>query len=70
MLAALFAVAEPSKVPFYIAGGVVALWAVALAGLGLTQPEFPYNVRGQRGVVAFSLLLIAIAIAAAILTDP
>lgn len=70
MLAALSAVAEPSKVPFYIAGGVVALWAVALAGLGLTQPEFPYNVRGQRGVVAFSLLLIAIAIAAAILTDP
>ncbi len=70
MLAALFAVAEPSKVPFYIAGGVVALWAVALAGLGLTQPEFPFNVRGQRGVVAFSLLLIVIAIAAAILTDP
>jgi len=70
VLAALFAVAEPSKVPFYIAGGVVALWAVALAGLGLTQPEFPYNVRGQRGVVAFSLMLIVIAIAAAILTDP
>lgn len=70
MLAALFAVAEPSKVPFYIAGGVVALWAVALAGLGLTQPEFPYNARGQRGVVAFSLLLIVIAIATAILTDP
>jgi len=70
VLAVLFAVAEPSKVPFYIAGGVVALWAVALAGLGLTQPEFPYNARGQRGVVAFSLLLIVIAIATAILTDP
>lgn len=70
MLAALFAVAEPSKVPFYIAGGVVALWAVALAGLGLTQPEFPYTLRGQRGVVAFSLLLIVTAIAAAVLTDP
>ena len=70
MLAALFAVAEPSKVPIYIAGGLLALWAVALAGMGLTQPEFPYNVRGQRGVVAFSLLLIVIAIATAILTDP
>lgn len=70
MLAALFAIAEPSKVPFYIAGGLLALWAVALAGMGLTQPEFPYNMRGQRGVVAFSLLLIVIAIATAILTDP
>ena len=70
MLAALFAVAEPSKTPFYIAGGVLALWAVALAGLGLTQPEFPYNLRGQRGVAMLSLVLIAIAIGAAILTDP
>ena len=70
MLAALFAVAEPSKTPFYIAGGVLALWAVVLAGLGLTQPEFPYNLRGQRGVAMLSLVLIAIAIGAAILTDP
>lgn len=70
MLAALFAVTEPSKVPFYVAGGVLALWAVVLAGLGLTQPEFPYNMRGQRGVIMISLALIVIAIGAGILTDP
>ena len=33
-------------------GGVLAIWAVVLAGIGLTQPEFPYNARGQRGVIA------------------
>ena len=70
MLATLIAVAEPSKTPFYIAGGVLVLWAVALAGLGITQPEFPYNARGQRGVILLSLVLIVIAILAAVLTDP
>ena len=31
---ALFAVAEPSKVPFYIAGGALAVWAVVLPASG------------------------------------
>ncbi len=70
MLATLTAVAEPSKVPFYVAGGILAVWAVVLAGVGLTQPEFPFGDRGQRGVVGLSFVLIVIAIAAAILTDP
>ena len=70
MLAALFAVTEPSKVPFYFAGGILAVWAVVLAGIGLTRPEFPYGNRGARGVMALSFVLIVIAIAAAILTDP
>ncbi len=70
MLAVLFAAAEPSKVPFYIAGGALAVYAVVLAGIGLTQPEFPFSVRGQRAVIAVSFVLIVIAIAAGILTDP
>jgi hypothetical protein len=70
VLSVLIAVAEPSKTPFFIAGGVLVVWAVVLAGLGLTQPEFPFNERGQRGVIAFSFVLIVLAIAAAILTDP
>ena len=70
MLAVLFAAAEPSKVPFYIAGGALAVYAVVLAGIGLTQPEFPYSVRGQRAVIAVSFVLIVIAILAGILTDP
>ncbi|MGI9184227.1 MAG: hypothetical protein ACR2GZ_04560 [Solirubrobacteraceae bacterium] len=70
MLATLIATAEPSKTPFFIAGGLLAVWAVVLAGLGLTQPEFPFGQRGQRGVIGFSFVLIVIAIASAVLTDP
>jgi hypothetical protein len=68
VLAVLFAAAEPSKVPWYIAGGVLAVWAVTLAGIGLTHPEFPYSDRGARGVIAVSFVLIVIAIGAAITT--
>jgi hypothetical protein len=70
VLSALIAAAEPSKVPFYIAGGVLASWAVVLAWIGLTRPSFPFDVRGQRRVIAISLLLAALAIALAIATDP
>jgi len=69
VLTALLAAAEPSKVPFYFAGGLLAVWAVALAGLGLTRPEFPYGMRGQRGVMALSFVLVVIAIAMAIITS-
>jgi hypothetical protein len=66
----LLAASVPSKVPFFIAGGVLALWAVVLAGIGLRQPDFPYSNRGARGVIALSFVLVAIAMAAGILTDP
>ncbi len=69
MLGILIVAAEPSKVPFYFAGGVLAAWAVVLAGIGLTRPEFPYSDRGARGVMAISFALIAIAIAMAIVTS-
>jgi hypothetical protein len=58
-----------SKVPFYICGGAVALWAVLLAGIGLSRPEFPGNRAGERGVVAITFVLIVLAIGAAILTS-
>ena len=61
---------EPSKVPFFILGGALALWAVILAGIGLSRPSFPGSVAGERGVIAISFVLIVCAIAAAILTSP
>jgi hypothetical protein len=63
------AAGEPSKVPFYIAGGAFAVWAVVLAGLGLTNPSFPYNVRGQRLVMLVSFLLAVVAVGLAIKTS-
>jgi hypothetical protein len=69
VLTTLLAAAEPSKVPFYIAGGLLVVWAVALAGVGLTRPAFPYSAVGQRGAMAISVLLAALAIGLAIATS-
>jgi hypothetical protein len=65
----VLAASETSKVPFFIAGGALALWAVILAAIGLSRPEFPGNLRGQRGVIAISAALVAIAVAMAIVTS-
>ena len=65
----LLATAEPSKLAFYIAGSLFVVWAVALAAVGLTVPEFPYGKTGQRAVILVSLLLAAAAIATAIATE-
>jgi hypothetical protein len=65
----LLAAAEPSKVPFYIAGGLLAVWAVVVSWLGLTRPDFPFGQRGQRGVMSISFVLVVIAVGAAIGTS-
>jgi hypothetical protein len=65
----VLAASESSKVPFYIAGGALALWAVVLAAIGLNRPDFPGSARGQRGVIAISGALVVIAIAMAIGTS-
>jgi hypothetical protein len=64
----LLAAAEPSHVPFYIAGGLFAVWAVVLSSIGLTRPSFPYNAMGQRAVMGVSFILAAVAVAMAIIT--
>jgi hypothetical protein len=61
--------AEPSKTPFYIAGAVLVVWAVALAGIGLTRPAFPFGIRGQRGVMTVSVILVTAAIAMSVVTS-
>ena len=66
----LLAAAEPSKVPFYIAGGLLAVWAVVLSALGLTRPTFPFGAMGQRAVMGISVLLAAVAVAMSIATSP
>ena len=51
---------EPSKVPFYIAGGVLARLGGRARQHRAHPPEFPYNERGQRGVIAITLVLVVI----------
>jgi hypothetical protein len=65
----VLAAGEPSKVPFYIAGGALAVWAVVLATLGLGRPAFPGDGRGARAVMGISFVLAAVAIAMAIITS-
>ncbi len=65
----LLASADPSKVPFYIAGLLLAGWAVVLSAIGLTHPNFPSDVRGQRTVMLISFVLVVAALAMAIVTD-
>jgi len=61
--------ASVSKVPFYVAGLVLALWAVGLSVYGLRRPGFPSGPAAQRGVIAVSVVLAAVAIAMAIHTS-
>jgi plastocyanin len=62
--------AEKSKVPFYIAGGLLVSWALILSlGLGMRRPEFPGGESGQRIVMAISALLVLGAVSTAVITS-
>ena len=61
--------AERSKVPFFIAGGLLAVWALILSlGLGLRRPQFPGGLGGQRVVIAVSVVLALAAVSMAVVT--
>jgi hypothetical protein len=61
--------AETSKTPFYVAGGVFAIWAVLLGVIGLRRPDFPGKPSAARGVMAISALLAVASMATAMLTS-
>jgi plastocyanin len=58
----------PSKVPFYLAGGLLAGWAVLLGLMGLRQPEFPGTPGHARLVMVTTGLLVAATLTAAVVT--
>jgi hypothetical protein len=59
---------EKSKVPFFIAGGLLACWAIVMFALGMRREAFPGGQAGQRGVVAVSVVLVVAAMATAVIT--
>jgi uncharacterized cupredoxin-like copper-binding protein len=62
--------AEKSKVPFYIAGGLLVAWALLVSlGLGLRRPDFPGGLSGQRAVMAISVVLVLGAVSTAVITS-
>jgi hypothetical protein len=69
VLALVLAAAGPSKVPFYVAGIALALWAVGLAYVGITQPDFPGSDGRMRGVITITAVLVVATIGLAIHTS-
>jgi uncharacterized cupredoxin-like copper-binding protein len=62
--------AEKSKVPFYIAGGLLVGWALLVSlGLGMRNPDFPGSLGGQRIVSAITAVLVIAAASTAVITS-
>jgi uncharacterized cupredoxin-like copper-binding protein len=62
--------AEKSKVPFYIAGGVLVAWALIVSlGIGLRNPSFPATVAAQRAVMAITTVLVLTTVSMAVITS-
>jgi uncharacterized cupredoxin-like copper-binding protein len=60
--------AETSKTPFYIAAGVLVLWAILLAALGLARGSFGADRGTSTAVMAVSVVLVVCAMGAAVAT--
>jgi hypothetical protein len=62
--------AAKSKVPFYIAGGLLVGWALLVSlGIGLRRPSFPSDVGGERLVITVTAVLVVAATAMAVVTS-
>jgi hypothetical protein len=58
-----------SHVPFYIAGGAAALWAVLVSLMGIRRnADWPSSDGAARGVMGISLVLVVAAMATAVIT--
>jgi plastocyanin len=64
----LAAAEAPSKVPFYIAGGVLVAWALLVALWGITHADFPGSTGRARLVMLTSLALVALTVTMAVVT--
>jgi hypothetical protein len=64
----ILAATDPSKVPFFICGGALAVWAVVLSSIGLRRPDFPGSEGGVRAVILISVTIVVSAMVAAVAT--
>jgi plastocyanin len=60
--------AAPSKVPFYVAGGLLVVWALLLAAWGISHAEFPGTPGRARLVMLTTFVLVAATMTSAVLT--
>jgi hypothetical protein len=65
-----FAAEEPNKTLFYICGGALVLWALAVSTLGIRAHEsWPPSQSAARGVMTISIVLVLLAMASAVITS-
>ncbi len=60
---------ETSKTPFYLAGGLLALFAVLVGALGVVKHDFPRTKAASRLVIAVAAVLVALAMVTAVTTS-
>jgi hypothetical protein len=70
----LFAAAEEghekSKTFFYVAGGLLAAWAVVVSAVGIRAHEtFPPSQSASRGVIGITALLVVLTMISAVVTS-
>ncbi|MHB8531550.1 MAG: plastocyanin/azurin family copper-binding protein [Solirubrobacteraceae bacterium] len=67
---ALVLAAGKSKLPFYLAGGVLVAWALAVSmAIGMRRESFPKNEGQQRAIMAVSAILVLLAVSMAVVTS-
>jgi hypothetical protein len=59
---------HPSKIPFYIAGGLLVLFALSVSAVGVRSETFPPTRAARIGVTALAVVLMAAAMLTAVLT--
>ena len=59
---------EGSHTAFYIAGGVLAAWAVIVSAIGISSTAFPGGKGGRVGVILLTLVLVVAATSTAVIT--
>ena len=54
---------------FHILGGILAIWAVVVAALGIFRHDFPASAAAEKAVMAISVILVVGAISSGIITS-
>lgn len=60
---------EEPKTAFYVAGGILALYAVLVSALGIVKHDFPSSKGAAGGVMGLAVLLVAATLVTAVTTS-
>ena len=60
---------EPSKTLYFVAGGVLVLFAIGISVFGFTRPNFPSSPTQARAVMAVSAGLTLFVLVAVVITS-